>query len=322
MIRLVSGGFDVHPVIGMFARETERGTKLVGSLAKRLPVPVGRQGLESLRRHVVALVKYGASVAPAESANLLARVGQGWLATGGWHEARGCADEAIRLDPDNAEARALQGDAFGHTVVLLGEDQAELAEQLRTAFGKERVEVVDPADPIECLVASPYRVDCVVAASSTTTPVLKTQIALARSVGVLGAVGAQVPKALADFPFPDLDLGADYPSATVVKVNSGEDVLELADLIHRLVRQHKILADPAMSTQFRAVLMARAGDSPKSASISFDSWQGTASVTGVLTGTAPGTSIALFEVAEPVSIRVGTRFDSSLGRGVVVKVAK
>lgn len=321
MLEVVSVGFGVHPVIGMFARETERGTTFLGSLMKRLPVPADRQGLESLRRHVVALVEHGASVAPVESANLLARVGQAWLATGAWHEARECADEAARLDPDNAEAVALQGDAFGHTVVLLGEDRAELTEQLRTAFGKERVEVVDPADPIECLVTSPYRIDCVVAVGRGMTSVLKAQVVLARSVGVPGAIGAAMPDPFADLPTA-LDLRADFSGATAVKVNLGEDVLELADLIHRVVRQHTILADPVASTQFRAVLMARDGDPPKSASISFDSWQCTVTVTGVLTGTAPGTVIVLFEVAESISIRVGTRFDSSLGRGVVVKVAK
>jgi hypothetical protein len=108
----------------------------------------------------------------------------------------------------------------------------------------------------------------------------------------------------------------------VVKTDSGQKVLELADLIQRLVREPAIPEDPVECTQFRAVLMAREGTTPQSTDISFEFWQGSSSVLGVLTGNAEGTVVVLFEVSEPVSIMVGSRFDSGLGRGVVTRIVK
>lgn len=51
-------------------------------------------------------------------------------------------------------------------------------------------------------------------------------------------------------------------------------------------------------------------------------WHGRTPVLGVLTGNAEGRVVVLFEVSEPVSIMVGSRFSSGLGRGVVTRIVK
>lgn len=322
MIKVESGGFEVHPVIRRFARDMLPAPALISSLMRRLPLAENRQALEHLQPHVQALAGHDLA-SPEQAADLLVRVGRSWLAVGGWHEARRCAQEAARLDPANTLAVALRGDARGHTVVLLGEGRAEVAGQLRTAFGKERFEVVDSGDPVESLVTSPHRVDCVVAVADDMTgmkPELQAQISLARATGVTDAVGAVTRHPYTETPV-DLDLGADFPGSSVVKTDSGEKVLELADLIRRLMRERLDEDDPVQCTQFRAVLMARVEPTPESVEVNLGGVHAKASVR-VLTGTVPRTSVAVFELSSPVSIAVGTRFDSDLGRGVVTRISE
>ncbi|MDX3660665.1 P-loop NTPase fold protein [Streptomyces sp. ID05-26A] len=323
MIKVLPDGFDVHPVIRDFARDTMSGPALISSLMERLPVSGDRQALEQLRPHVRALTER-AQAAPAEAANFLVRVGRGWLAVGGWHEAGRCAEDAVRLDPDNASAVALREDTHGRTVVLLGEPRAQLADQLRTAFGKERFEVVGSGDPVESLITSRHPIDCVVAVTDDATGptfTLQAQVSLARSVGVAHAVGAVMRHPYAKRT-SELDLSADYPDAFVVRPDSGEKVLELAHLIRQMVLRRSMgQVGPVPCTQFQAVLMAREGTQPSSVDINFGAAHDTASVR-VLTGNAPRTSVAVFELGTPVSITVGTRFDSDLGRGVVTRISE
>jgi hypothetical protein len=200
LVRRVPAGFELNPLIGPFARDFH-GAEEVVSMVR---LPQDRQGLERARPHLDALVEQAGAIVPAEIARLLVQLGRNWLAIGGWHEARARAEDALRLVPGDASAVALRHEASGRTVVLLGDARAALTEELRTAFGKERFEVVDSGDPVEYLVTSPHRIDCVVAVSREglgKTSGLEAQIGLARLIGVECAVGAVMP-GLANIPIP------------------------------------------------------------------------------------------------------------------------
>ncbi|GAB2832713.1 P-loop NTPase fold protein [Lentzea nigeriaca] len=316
LVELVSGDFDVNPVVRRFALESPEALRYLKPV-NELPVSVDQQQLERLQPHWEALV---AHAPPAVAAELLLRIGHGWLAAGSWVKARVCAEKALELDRDNAEVGELRALATGFTVLLLGypsDEMTAFAKVLRAGFGKEPFEVVG-ADPIKYLITSVIPVDCVVAIDDgAPTMMVKEHASVARSIGVRHAVAAGLHEV------PSLGLLADdFPNAPTVRVDSGEKVLELADLIQQQVREPWIEDDPTECTQFRAVLMACEGQTLQSVNISFGFWKGSASVLGMFTGTSSGTTIVLFEVSKPVSIMAGSRFGSTLGRGVVTRIVK
>ncbi|GGU38287.1 P-loop NTPase fold protein [Lentzea flava] len=316
LVELVSGDFDVNPVVRRFALESPEALTYLKPV-NQLPVSVDQQQLERLQPHWDALVTHAP---PATAAELLLRIGHSWRAAGSWVKARVCAEKALELDRGNPEVGELHALATGFTVLLLGypsDEMTAFAKILRAGFGKEPFEVVD-ADPVKYLITSVIPVDCVVAIDDgAPTMIVKEHAAVARSIGVRHAVAA----GLHDVPSLGL-LADDFPNAPTVRADSGEKVLELADLIQQQVREPRIEDDPTVCTQFRAVLMAREGQTPQSVNISFGSRQGSASVLGMFTGTGSGTIVVLFEVSKPVSITVGSRFGSTLGRGVVTRIVK
>lgn len=282
LVEVVSGDFVVNPVIRRFARETP-----------------------------------GAEVVAQAAVDLLLRLGNSSLEAGAWLDATGYAARAIALDPLNAAAAELRNDARGYTVVLLGEsrrDRSELAEQLRSEFGTLPFAVIDVTDPIDYLITSTHPVDCVVAVDFGARSVVRAQAGVARAVGVRRAVIAYRPDAEAVFI-------EDFSDAPMVRIDPGERVSELADRLQRLVREPEPEVEATRCTQFRALLMAREGEI-SAARIDFGDVQRTASVLGLLSGPVKGAVDILFEVGGPVSIMVGSRFDSSIGRGVVTRIVK
>lgn len=201
-----------------------------------------------------------------------------------------------------------------YTVVLLGEhrsDRSDLAEQLRSAFASAPYEVIDVADPIDYLIRSRDRVDCVVAVDLGSKAALLKQAVVAKSIGISRVVIAYQPDREPVF----LDV---YFDAPMVRIDP-ENAAELAHRIRRLLRE-PLEVEAAECTLFRALL--REAPTQPSVQIDFGDVRRTASMRASVSGVTKGVVDVLFEVSKPVSIMVGSRFDSDLGRGVVTRIVK
>ncbi|MET9227754.1 P-loop NTPase fold protein [Lentzea sp. NPDC003310] len=316
LVKVVDDVLDVHPLVLRFAAEVPSTEESLRAVLGRVGFEGSRAELARLGPHLQELISHARSVAPIEAAQLLLDLGRHWVEAGAWREALSCADQAADLDPLHPYVSRLRELSKGRTVLMLGGDESArttLASQLQDAFGKALFAVVEADDPVACLIASPQRVDCVVAVvAGGDDPELNGQLALSR------LVGAGV--AIASVGFASVPQGLREHAKFEVRVDSGNDVYELADRLPGLAEPPNLSATEC--TQFRAVLIAPVGAIPQAVMIEFGAQRPHAVVLTVLPGMPAETAIVLFETDEPVSIMVGTRFDSSLGRGVVTRIVK